>query len=182
MNETSEVWRPVKGFEGVYEVSSLGRVKSLARVIHRGSSDYSTRDRILTASLKNGYPFVSLTNGRRTRPEYVHRLVAEAFIPNTLGFPCVNHKDETRTNNSVENLEWCTREYNLKFGTARKRQSETLRNKSRRVTARDKSGRLVSIFRSPTDASESTGIDRSSIDKALHGHRPSAGGLVWSYA
>lgn len=178
----SEVWKPVKGYEGSYEVSSLGRVRSIARMIRRNGGEYMTRERVMYSPLKNGYPSVTFTNGRKTRHEYVHRLVAEAFVPNPRNLPCVNHKDERRTNNSSDNLEWCTREYNLKYGTARKRQSETLRSKSRSIAARDRGGHLIGTFRSTTDASESTGIDRSSIDKALHGHRPSAGGFIWSYA
>ena len=75
----------------------------------------------------NGYKSVSLTKGGATKAFYVHRLVAEAFIPNPDNLPMVNHKDEDKTNNFVENLEWCTNNYNINYGTARKRQADKIR-------------------------------------------------------
>lgn len=105
LNEIDERWRPVKGYEGFYEVSSLARVRSLPRV--------STKGKILKATMFNtGYYYVDLSkNGTRTKKQ-VHRLVAQSFIPNPDNLPQVNHKDGVKTNLSLDNLEWCTARYN----------------------------------------------------------------------
>ena len=73
-----------------------------------------------------GYKTVSLTKDGKTKTLFVHRLVAEAFIPNADNLPMVNHKDEDKTNNFVENLEWCTNDYNINYGTARRRQAKKI--------------------------------------------------------
>lgn len=118
----SEEWRPVLGFEQDYEVSNQGRIRS-----HRKG-----RVRILKPILEkwNGYFTVSLfdADGRMHKVK-VHRLVAIAFIPNPQGYSCVNHKDENKTNNNVENLEWCSKAYNTTYGTSRQRARETLLRK-----------------------------------------------------
>ncbi len=116
-----EIWKTIPGYEA-YEVSNHGRVKS----------HYSKRDRILkpmtNAGKYNGYLCVSLFDSKgRMRKVKVHRLVAEAFIPNPNGYAFINHKDEDKTNNNVGNLEWCTKLYNNTYGTARQRSVETRR-------------------------------------------------------
>lgn len=105
-----EEWRPVPGYEGLYEVSSYGRV--------RNSKTY----RILKAWITFGYLMVELSGRKRF---YVHRLVAETFIPNIEKLPQVNHKDEDKTNNRVDNLEWCTAKYNINYGSRTERQKNT---------------------------------------------------------
>ena len=97
-----EIWKPVKGYEGRYEVSNLGRVKSLGGTSMFGKNLLQRYEKILkNTELKNGYFVVSL----KEKKFYVHRLVAEAFLSNKDGLPCINHKDENRKNNFVENLE-----------------------------------------------------------------------------
>lgn len=108
----NEQWRPVKGYEGLYEVSNLGRVKSLKYGKERILKPLKNRD---------GYLFVILYRNRKRNGLKVHRLVAAAFIPNPEGFPEVNHRDEDKTNNVVSNLEWCTHKYNSNFGTRTER-------------------------------------------------------------
>ena len=117
-----EEWRDIKGYEGKYQVSNLGRVKSLK------DSKENYREKILSNSTdKRGYSNVNLyKNGKRNYFK-VHRLVAEAFIPNPNNYPQVNHKDENKTNNCVSNLEWCTHEYNINYGTRNKRVSEKMK-------------------------------------------------------
>ena len=126
------VRKPVKGYEGYYEVDQFGRVFSVERVISVDDNGRKYEKTVSGKQMKqclknNGYKSVSLTKGGETKSFYVHRLVAEAFIQNPDNLPMVNHKDEDKTNNFVENLEWCTNDYNINYGTARKRQAKKIR-------------------------------------------------------
>ena len=121
MTLLNEIWKPIEGYEGLYEVSNLGRVKSLKRL--------HTKERILSQFLNHrGYARVNLWKENKSRKYSVHRLVAEAFIPNPDSKPQVNHIDENKTNNSVENLEWCTQLENHNHGTVNERISASLTN------------------------------------------------------
>lgn len=120
---TEEIWRPVVGYEGLYEVSSYGRVRSLDR--------YDNRNCFRKGELMNffygcGYLKVVFSKNGIVKKYLVHRLVAQAFIPNPDNLPQVNHKDEDKTNNMVDNLEWCTAKYNINYGTSKERRIETL--------------------------------------------------------
>ena len=126
------VRKPVKGYEGYYEVDQFGRVFGLERIIKVNDNGRNYEKPIAGKQLKQsmhtkGYKTVSLTKDGKTKTLFVHRLVAEAFIPNVDNLPMVNHKDEDKTNNFVENLEWCTNDYNINYGTARRRQAKKIR-------------------------------------------------------
>lgn len=133
-----------------------------------------------TLNKKNGYLYVSL--GRKLPKKYVHRLVAECFISNPNNLPQVNHKDENKQNNNVNNLEWCTQNYNLCYGTAIERAKTKKLNNSptaKAVLQFDKNNNLISEYCSMQEAARKTKIDRSSISKASRGIAKSAGGFVW---
>lgn len=117
-----EKWLPVKGYEGYYEVSNLGRVKSLKR--------NTAHERIMCPVEDDyGYLIVCLNKEGKQKNKKIHRLVGEAFIPNPLNLPCVNHKKEfEKDNNSVENLEWCDWGYNARYGTRSERMGKTRRS------------------------------------------------------
>ena len=105
-----EEWRPIKGYEGLYEVSNTGLVRNVVK------------GRYLKPGFdKNGYLKCVLSKGGKQRTVYIHRLVATAFIPNPDGLPQVNHRDEDKTRNVVDNLEWCTSKYNVNYGSAQER-------------------------------------------------------------
>lgn len=118
-----EIWKDIAGYEGLYQVSNLGRVKSLDRTVQ-----YFRNGKLETKIFKSkimkqnytsaGYLMIYLRKDGKDKYNAVHRLVAQAFIPNPNNLPCVNHKDEVKDNNSVNNLEWCTHIYNCNYGTA----------------------------------------------------------------
>jgi hypothetical protein len=128
------VRRPIKGYEGYYEVDPFGRVYSVDRVISIDDNGRTYNKPLKGKQMKQamhtkGYKIVSLTKDSKTKTMFVHRLVAEAFVNNPDNLPFVNHKDEDKTNNFADNLEWCTNEYNLNYSTARKRQARALKGK-----------------------------------------------------
>ncbi|MDD3142536.1 MAG: HNH endonuclease [Lachnospiraceae bacterium] len=120
------VRKQVRGYEGYYEVDIFGRVYGIERTIQvkdrKRCYEKTVSGKIMKQSMHTqGYKTVSLTKYGITQTEFVHRIVAEAFIPNPKNLPFVNHKDEDKTNNFVENLEWCSAKYNTNYGTAKKR-------------------------------------------------------------
>lgn len=126
-----EIWKDIKGFEGLYQVSNLGRVKSLSRMIFVSNPHFTgyrkTKEKIL--SNKPGiikYVYVILRKDCKSFQVGVHRLVAEAFIPNPNNLPEVNHKDENPSNNQIDNLEWCSHYYNSNYGTVNQRKGNCL--------------------------------------------------------
>lgn len=125
---TEEIWKPVVGYEGYYEVSNMGRVMSLDRYVRSkgGKSHYLKKGRILKYGDNRGYKMVTLYRDKTITYKFVHKLVAEAFIPNFDHLPEVNHKDEVRDNNRVDNLEWCTKKYNMNYGTRNERAGKAI--------------------------------------------------------
>lgn len=128
------VRKPIKGYEGHYEVDQFGRVYSVDRIVHVNDNgreyDKPLKGKHMKQSVHTkGYKTVPLTKDGKTTTHYVHRLVAEAFIPNPSNLPFINHKDEDKTNNFVENLEWCTEQYNATYGKAREKQAKKLRGR-----------------------------------------------------
>lgn len=122
-----EEWRDIKGFEGLYQVSNLGNVKSIPRKIWNGKGFFLSKEKLVKQVLNHkGYQMVQLWNSNHFKSIAVHRLVSEAFIPNPANLPQVNHKDEDKKNNKISNLEWCTGKYNINYGTAKNRIAEKL--------------------------------------------------------
>ena len=126
------VRKPVVGYEGYYEVDQFGRVFSLDRsvVVVDGNRTYTKHlvgKQMKQSMHDKGYKTVSLTKDGKTTLMFVHRLVAEAFLPNPENLPMVNHKDEDKTNNFLENLEWCTAAYNRTYGKAVERHAKKIR-------------------------------------------------------
>ena len=136
-----EEWRDVLGFEGLYQISNFGNVKTLARpapTTHRGHIGYRIiRERLMKpAHGTRSYNCVRLRKDGKTITRRVHRMVAEAFIPNPNNLPEVNHKDDNKYNNRVDNLEWCTHKQNMNSGTVAMRIGNSNRNKVRSAEQR----------------------------------------------
>lgn len=187
-----ETWKPVVGYDGLYEVSNLGRVRSIPRTVRvkRGKEeyDYHVKGQIIEPQERqHGYLSVCLygkesKNGRFTQKS-VHRLVAESFIANPNGYKEVNHKDEDKRNNSLENLEWCNHIYNANYGTCKKRRGEKTRNgkKSKAVDQLDMDGNYIRTFPSMQEAGRN-GYAAANIYRAIHNQYSQAYGYKWRYA
>lgn len=180
-----EEWRPIKGYEGVYEVSSLARVRSLDVIKNTLSRMQNPMKRpfkgkVLTPKLSNsGYLFVQLYSHSRSKNKYIHRLVAEAFCPNPDNQKQVNHKDECKTNNLPENLEWCDGEYNTNYGTGMKRMAAKRAKTVEQVTLE---GIVIAQFLGVPAASRATGVGQSNIERAVRNQGATACGYYWRYA
>ena len=124
-----EEWRSIPGYEGLYEVSNLGRVRSLDRYVkYSNGMIHLHKGKVLSPGKDtDGYLKVVLNCNRKCKTITVHRLVALTFIPNPDNLPIINHKDEDKTNNSVDNLEWCTQQYNLNYNDVQKRKSQRMK-------------------------------------------------------
>ena len=164
---TTEIWKDIKGYEDRYQVSNLGRVKSLPheRTTPTGGA-YLTKPRILKPSSNGkGYMRLTLRKDNKEVSKYVHRLVAEAFIPNLDNLPEVNHKDEVKNNNKVNNLEWCTPKYNNNYGTLPKRISK---RSSKKVYVIYPDGKEV-LYNSLKEAGEAIGGLGTKISACIRG-------------
>lgn len=115
-----EEWKDIKGYEGLYQISDNGNVRSLDRIVHTVNK-YLQKGTILKTIDNGRYLFVTLRKEGRKEIKYIHRMVAEAFVPNPLSLNEVNHKDENKHNNNASNLEWCTHIYNMNYGTRNER-------------------------------------------------------------
>lgn len=184
----NEEWRDIAGYEGMYEVSSHGRVRSLDRFAksNRNATQFVKGRELTLVTMPNGYKATNLNQNGKGVPKYVHRLVAQAFIPNPSNLPQVNHKDENKSNNCVDNLEWCDNKYNINYGTARERisRSHIALLKGRAVIQLTKDGKMVNTYSNSAIAMRQTGIDASAINKVCL-NRPkfkTAGGFIWRYA
>lgn len=125
-----EIWRDIKGYESLYQVSNLGRVKSLARKVIKKNYVSFKKERILKQQTdRYGYKKVILQRNYQIKTFSIHRLVAEAFLENPYNLPQINHKDENKENNCVLNLEYCDSKYNNNYGTRNIRVSETMKKK-----------------------------------------------------
>lgn len=180
-----EKWKDIKNYEGLYQVSNLGRVRSLNHIRKNGKSEnniYINKGRILKAAIQNvGYMFVVLSKNGKTKGYRVHRLVAEAFISNPNNYKCVNHKDENKQNNCVNNLEWCTHKYNNSYGTKPMR---IAKGNSKKVNQYDLKGNFIKQWNSFMDIERYLNIKyaNSIINACCKGKRKTAYGYRWEYA
>ncbi len=181
-----EIWKDIPGYEGLYQASNLGRIKSLPkRKNGRCAGFYIMRERILKPQQSGyGYFFVRLAtmNGGKINKEYVHRLVAVTFLPNFDNLPQINHKDEDKGNNRVENLEWCDAKYNMNYNNKAHRTAECHRVKVAQYTL---NGEYITTYPSMTIAAISIGKTSrfsSNISACCKGVVKSSHGYVWKYA
>lgn len=180
-----ETWKDIRGYEGLYQVSNLGRIRSLGRVCNaKYNSTSKKRERILTQEITVfGYCRVRLFDLEGKSKHYAtHRIVAQEFIGNIDGYE-INHKNEIKTDNRVENLEIVTSKQNCNYGTRNKRLSEkNTANKAlwcKGVIQKDKDGNVIAEYESRLEAERKTGISNSSISKTCNGKKRTANGFIW---
>lgn len=172
-NNIKEIWKPVKGYENLYEVSNIGNVKSLDRII----KDKNGIIKIIKGknhklyTTKSGYVSTSLYKNSEQKVYRVHRLVAEAFIPNPNNLPQINHIDENKENNCAENLEWCTGSENCKRKSIKG---------ERKVLQYDKNGNFIKEWDSIKEASENLNIKYSTLQSAITNNH-FCFGYFWRY-
>ena len=167
-----EEWRDIKGYEGKYKISSYGKVKSLK---------YKDEKILRPSYDKDGYKQVILYNDGKGKKWFIHRLVAIHFLPNPNNLPQVNHKDEDKANNAVENLEWCTCKYNINHGTAKNKRAKSQGKQVLCITTGE-------TFYSIREAGRYYSINKAHIIECCKGKAKSAGKhpitgkkLVWKY-
>ena len=195
MLENKEIWKDCKGYEGKYQVSNFGRVWNV-----------NNQKYLKPWISKGGYYLVNLmSKNGKIKHELIHRLVAIAFIDNPCNYPQVNHKDEDKTNNCVDNLEWCNSKYNNNYGTRNKRISEKLKgenhylfgkhlsdeHKTHIIDSSTKSKEVcqidiitnvvINVFKSMREAERQTGVKYQHIWRVCNHKRQSAGGFIWRY-
>ena len=176
----SEVWNDIKGYEGLYQVSDMGRVKSLERTItKKNGRNQSIQERILKPQKGLGYLRVALCKGSgKGKLFFVHRLVCEAFHENTENKPCVNHIDENKINNVASNLEWCTYKENLNHGTRNAKAAKAL---GKAVGQYTRDGKLIKVWQSVSEVQRQLGFTKQSISQAARGKQKTAYGYIWKY-
>ena len=195
------MWKDVVGYEGLYQVSDSGEIKSLFRYARCRGGFRSVKESILKPMTANlGYKQVVLCKDLTYKKLFIHRLVAEAFIPNPLNLPCINHKDANPSNNNVDNLEWCTYKYNSNYYICKERQRLHMLNRyqndpefleackqrlyechkklSKKVCQIDLTGNLVNIWDSAS-STDSGGFLHSDVIQCANHKRRTHRGFIW---
>jgi hypothetical protein len=194
----AEEWRDIKGYEGLYQISNLGRVKSLICWCgNKNIKAYRQREKILkTKPKKNGYLVVTLRYQNVIKYKSIHRLVAKAFLPNPNNYPVVNHIDGNKTNNNINNLEWCSYSHNTKeairIGLMPKPNTVLKRwtgkfgkehNRSRHIyQIHKKTNQIVAEYYGVPEIVRKTGFHARAVGAVLYHRRKTTGGYIWKFA
>lgn len=165
----NEIWKDISGYAGIYQISSLGRVKSLSRI----SNNRTLSEKLLTPSLSNsGYAWICLSNNKDKKHFFIHRIIAQSFIPNPMNKMQVNHIDGVKTNNSIDNLEWVTNSENQKH--AYKNNLNSVSELQKKRTSKAKSSSVIdtesnTIYSSIREAFKTVSIPYSTLCTMLRG-------------
>lgn len=177
-----EIWKDIVGYEGWYQVSNFGRVRSVDRYVngnHINCDFQFMRGKIRKLRKnKDGYWIVILRKNSKSKGFLVHRLVAEAFIPNPRNLPYINHKDENPENSTVTNLEWCTAAYNLQYSNVAERITKF---KIRKVIQFDLDMNEIKCWDSLKDAAKAINRAQQNISRCCRGKCETCGGYKWRY-
>lgn len=177
----NEIWKDIIGYENIYQISNLGKVKSLARFANsKANGKFSVKEKIRkTTCTTAGYEYVVLSKNGTNKTLLVHRLVAQAFIPNPDNYDCVNHKDEIKSNNTVSNLEWCSYTYNNTYKNINLRRNTD--NVVRKIIQYDLDMNEIKRWNSISEASTYYNTFATNIIKCCKGDRSHVNGFKWRY-
>lgn len=173
---TEEIWKDIPGYEGIYQASTFGRIRSIPHLI-KANKDGGTR--YTNLYVKNptvgwhGYSYIGTSKNGECKTELLHRLIAKTFLPNPNNLPAVNHKDGNKQNNYIENLEWCTDSEN---------QMHTSINGLFKKTKKVKCVETGAVYRNSCDAEKQTGVSSRTIRNVCAGIGNTAGGYKWIWA
>lgn len=171
-----EIWKDIKGYKGLYQVSNYGNIRSLGKHVNGRNSKRFVKGKIIKLfDDKDGYKIVNLYKKSKMKQFRIHRLVAIAFIPNPNNYPIINHKNEIKNDNKVENLEWCSNKYNCNYGT----RNDKIR---KRINQYDLQGNYIKSWDSIIQVERELNIFHSRIIEVCKGKRKQIGGYIWKYA
>lgn len=184
----NEIWKDIKGYEGLYQISNLGRVRSVSRYVYH--NQFCPQKIISLAIKRNGYVSVGLRNNNIRKYYSVHRLVAEAFIPNPENKLEVNHKNGIKTDNRVENLEWVTHSenqchsykvLNRQISGSYAKHKIGKENPYSKIIFQIDKNKIIAEFYGLSEAERITKISRYAIRKVCQNKRKTAGGYKWKF-
>lgn len=185
-----EVWRDIADFEGLYQVSNFGRVRSLDRVVKHGSSQMRLKGRVLSPRVPTPYLGVILSKNGKAYPKRIHRLVAQEFVPNPDNLPAVDHIDGDKTNNAASNLRWCSQKQNIGYAndkgllrtvpySERTEEQKKRYSESRKKTIVRSDGK---VYRCTSDAAQDMGVTYAAVMHVLRGITRTCKGYGFTYA
>lgn len=166
----NEIWKDIEEYEGLYQISNLGNIKSKKR--------QGTNGTVTKHLSKIGYYTVDLYKNSKRQTKYLHRLIAETFILNPNNLRCINHKNGIKTDNRIENLEWCSHSENNKHAYYL-----GLKTNCKKIKQIDlETEEVLNIFYSMNEAARKTNISQSAISFCCNNKRKTAGGYIWKFA
>lgn len=171
-----EIWKDIPGYEGLYQASNLGRIRSIDRLVNNTVGLKQMKGRILKP-INGKYLKVGLSKNGIQKPIRIHRLVALTFIQNPNNYPYVNHKDENKHNNCVDNLEWCTNLYNIYYGERNKKVS--VNNSKCKIVQKDKNDNIIKIWNNIWELTHNTNYKKDNIYYCCCGKYKYAYGYKW---
>lgn len=179
-----EIWKTIDGYEGYYEISSLGRLRSCDRTIEQGRNILRLKGRLMKPHIcsTTGYYMTMLSKSGISKRFPLHRLIAKAFVPNPENKPLVDHINGNRTDNRIRNLRWCTNKENLTFPIASENRILCKQNVSKKVAQLDKTTlKAINVFRSVGEVKRQLGFAKQNIILCCNGVKPSSYGYKWKY-
>lgn len=199
----TEIWKDIKGFEGLYQVSNMGEMRALDKYVNAGIKNNKvvkkTGKKLLLQTTKRGYKHISICKNGKSKNINIHRIVMETFCPDKKDFKYmpyekledidlskleVNHKDENPSNNKLSNLEWCTHSYNINYGDRKRKVLEGIMKTKYNFTPviqKDLNGNFICKYDSIKQASIATGLYRSQISRCARGIYKQSGGFIWEF-